>query len=150
MSVIYNIMDDISAQSIETALLTLGRRLRLEKRRVKVGGRTISDADLAQRAGVSRSTVARLWQGEPIGTDNLVRIVRALGRIDLLHPLIGEAGPSPYERLEPLRKGRRGRRAQALQGSRAPDVSTEPIPVADADAMRRKYEAKGRDAKGRG
>lgn len=143
-------MHDIAAQSIETALLTLGRRLRLEKRRLKVAGRTISDADLAQRAGVSRSTVARLWQGEPIGTDNLVRIVRALGRLDLLHPLIGEAGLSPYERLEPPRRRRRGHRAQAFEGSPVPDVSREPIPVADADAMRRKYDAKGRDAKGRG
>lgn len=137
-------MHDIAAQSIETALLTLGRRLRLEKRRLKVAGRTISDADLAQRAGVSRSTVARLWQGEPIGTDNLVRIVRALGRIDLLHSLIGEADPSPYERLGPLRKARRGRRSHAVDNSSSPDVSREPIPVADADAMRRKYDPKGR------
>ena len=129
-----------SGASVDALLRALGQRLKQQKRALKSGrGRTLTDEELAQRAGVSRSTVVRLWQGEPIGTDNLIRVIRALDCLDLLQALITEPEPTPLQRLQSARRRRTRRQAPPL-----PPPSAR-IPVADAQALRDKYGNKGTD-----
>ncbi len=77
------------------------RALRLQQnRRVR---------DLAADAGVSPRTIDRLEAGRNIGTENLVRVIRALGRLQAFEVLIPAPEVSPYD-VERLR-GKVRRRA---------------------------------------
>ncbi len=53
--------------------------------------------DLAAESGVSAGTVARLEAGQSIGTGNLVRIMRALGRVQGFETLVPAPEISPYD-----------------------------------------------------
>jgi len=65
--------------------------------------------DLAADAGVSPRTIDRLEAGRNIGTENLVRVIRALGRLQAFEVLVPAPEVSPYD-VERLR-GRVRRRA---------------------------------------
>ena len=82
------------------------RALRLQQnRRVK---------DLAADAGVSPRTIDRLEVGRSIGTKNLVRVMRGLGRLQAFEAFIPVPEVSPYD-VERLR----GRiRQRASRGDR--------------------------------
>ena len=82
------------------------RALRLQQnRRVK---------DLAAHAGVSPRTIDRLEAGRSIGTKNLVRVMRGLGRLQAFEAFIPVPEVSPYD-VERLR----GRiRQRASRGDR--------------------------------
>jgi len=55
--------------------------------------RGLTQAQLADRAGVERKTVARLEHGDGgVSTENLMRVLRALGILDLLSRSL-----DPYE-----------------------------------------------------
>jgi transcriptional regulator with XRE-family HTH domain len=58
----------------------------------------ISQEQLASDAGVSKSTVERIETGREVKLTSLVRILRALGRLELLDQLVPEPLPSPIER----------------------------------------------------
>jgi transcriptional regulator with XRE-family HTH domain len=88
----------------EVVLAELGRRLargRLDA--------NLSQKQLAQEAGVSKATVERLEAGDPVKSNVLIRVLRALGRLDAIDRLVPEPLPSPVERLE--LEGRRRQRA---------------------------------------
>ncbi len=109
--------------SDESVLGELGNRLgrtRLE--------RNWTQAQLAREAGVSKATVERLEAGEPVRSTNLVRVLRALGRLEALDRLVPEPLPQPIERLR--LQGRRRRRAS---GARAKSPSDEAEPWTWAD-----------------
>jgi transcriptional regulator with XRE-family HTH domain len=79
----------------ETVLRELGERvsrLRLQ--------RNVTQAQLADEAGVDRKAVSRVEAGEPVQLVTLVRVLRALGRLDALDALVPELQPSPMELLE--------------------------------------------------
>ncbi len=82
------------------------RALRLQQnRRVK---------DLAADAGVSPRTIDRLEAGRSIGTKNLVRVMRGLGRLQAFEVFVPMPEVSPYD-VERLR----GRiRQRASRGDR--------------------------------
>jgi len=77
--------------------------------------RQLTAAQVADRAGISRYTVMRLENGESTSTENLLRVARALGVLDVL-----VAALDPYatdwgrlrsqevlpERVRPPRNGR--------------------------------------------
>lgn len=65
--------------------------------------------DLAADAGVSPRTIDRLEAGRNIGTENLVRVMRALGRLQAFDALVPVPEVSPYD-VERLR-GKVRRRA---------------------------------------
>ncbi len=65
--------------------------------------------DLAADAGVSPRTIDRLEAGRNTGTENLVRVMRALGRLQALEALVPVPEVSPYD-VERLR-GKVRRRA---------------------------------------
>lgn len=58
--------------------------------------------DLAAGAGVSSRTIDRLEAGRNVGTENLVRVMRGLGRLQAFEALIPVPEVSPYdvERLQ--------------------------------------------------
>jgi putative transcriptional regulator len=102
----------------DLVLRELGERLartRLE--------RNLSQAELAKEAGVSKRTIERVEAGEAVKSDSLIRVLRGLGRLEVLDRLVPEPLPSPVERLR--LQGRRRRRAGA---SRAPRDSTATEP----------------------
>jgi transcriptional regulator with XRE-family HTH domain len=101
----------------QTVLTELGRRLartRLE--------RNISQEGLAIEAGVSKSTVERLEAGRPVKLTSFLRVLRALGQVDVLDRLVPEPLPSPIERVR-LQGRRRQRAARPRnQGSAQPET----------------------------
>lgn len=82
--------------------LALSKRIRAY--RVGMG---ISQRDLAERSGISTTSVSRFEQTGAITLNNLISILRTLGAIDRIRELIPEPqSPSPLELLEASRKTR--------------------------------------------
>lgn len=95
--------------SDSVVLEQLGERLartRLEQ--------NLSQERLATEAGVSKATVERLEAGEPVKSTSLIRVLRALGRLEALDQLLPEPLPSPIERIR--LHGRRRQRARSPRG----------------------------------
>jgi transcriptional regulator with XRE-family HTH domain len=88
----------------DAVMRELGQRL--ERRRLE---RNETQAELAARAGVSRTTVIRIEQGGGGTIKALLRILRADGLLGGLDALVPPPAPSPIELLE--RDGRQRRRA---------------------------------------
>jgi transcriptional regulator with XRE-family HTH domain len=85
---------DFSTASGEAIIAALGQRL--EGLRLS---RNITQAELAERAGVSRSTLTRLAEGRGVSLDSFVRVMRALGLADHLAALLPDPSMRPVERL---------------------------------------------------
>ncbi len=70
--------------------------------------------DLAADSGVSPRTIDRLEAGHSIGTENLVRVMRGLGRLQAFEAFIPVPEVSPYEiaRLRGRVRRRASRRAR--------------------------------------
>lgn len=109
----------LETQNSDTAVLKeLGTRLarnRLE--------RNISQAQLALEAGVSKTTVERLEAGKSVKLESFVRILRALGQLELLARLLPEPLPSPIQRVRLQGKRRQratGKRGRAQADEQAP------------------------------
>ncbi|MBS1561010.1 MAG: helix-turn-helix transcriptional regulator [Bacteroidetes bacterium] len=106
-----------STMTDEAVLRELGERLERERL-----SRNLTQAALAERAGVSKRTIERFESGE-VGTQltGFLRICRAmevLGALDLILP---DKMPSPMELLK--HQGKRRRRATT---SREPDQPQKP------------------------
>ncbi|WP_312166804.1 helix-turn-helix transcriptional regulator [Phenylobacterium sp.] len=99
----------------EAALSEIGERisrLRLD--------RAWTQADLAEAAGVSKSTIERLENGSSTQLGNLLRALRALGALENLELLLPPSGPRPIEMLERHGKMRQRVRSSAPSSSSAP------------------------------
>ncbi len=100
--------------SPNTIIATLGRQLndiRLSQ--------NISQQQLAERAGVSRSTLTRLADGKPISLDSFVRVMQALGLSDHLAALLPDPSVRPVERVR-LDGGERQRAGRKSAAAPAP------------------------------
>ncbi|HMP72080.1 MAG TPA: helix-turn-helix domain-containing protein [Kiritimatiellia bacterium] len=91
----------------EAVLAELGRRLA----QVRIG-QNISQAELAQRAGVGKRTLERVEAGETTQTRTLFRILRELGLLAQLDALLPEPKPRPRDVIRedgrlPRRAGRK-------------------------------------------
>jgi len=99
----------ITALTTDAAVLgELGERLsrtRLE--------RNLTQRELAAEAGVERKAIQRLEAGESVTLLSLIRILRALGLLEVLDGLVPEPTPSPIELLS--LQGRRRRRASGAR-----------------------------------
>ena len=86
---------DFSTASSDDIIAALCRRI--DEIRLS---RNISQADLAREAGVSRSTLTRIADGQAISLDSFVRVMRALRLTDHLKRLQYSANvyriPVPY------------------------------------------------------
>lgn len=67
---------------------------RLKELRLK---QNISRQDLAVSSGVSMSSIVRMEDGEIKSFESLIRVLRTLGKIDVLLPLVEEEEISPNE-----------------------------------------------------
>ena len=85
---------DFSLASSEAIIKALFERL--EEIRLS---HNISQADLAEEAGVSRSTITRLARGQAISVDSFVRVMQALGLADHLASLLPNPKVRPVERI---------------------------------------------------
>jgi len=94
---------DFTVASSDTVIKALFERL--EEIRLS---RNVSQAALAKEAGVSRSTMTRLAQGQGISVDSFVRIMQALGLADHLAALLPNPTVRPVERIR-LEGGERRR-----------------------------------------
>jgi transcriptional regulator with XRE-family HTH domain len=92
---------------------------RLVKHRLN---RNLTQAELAESAGISKRTLARLENGEPTQLESFLRVVTALGLADGLDRLVPDVPESPIQQLE--RAGRTRQRATGRRGLR----SEEPEP----------------------
>ena len=90
----------------DVVLEALGRRLL--RRRL---GFQLTQAKLAEQAGVSKRTVERIESGAAAQTLSLIRILRVLDLLQGLDQLIPETGPSPMDLLK--LKGKERKRASS-------------------------------------
>ena len=96
--------------AVEAALERLGRNIRTARLR-----RLLTQAQLAERVGVSRFVVAGVEQGKP--STGIAAYVGALWALGLLEDLLAVADPSEDAQgmaLERARAPKRARRAQTL------------------------------------
>jgi transcriptional regulator with XRE-family HTH domain len=95
----------ITSDLTDTAILTeLGERLahaRIDRR--------LTQAALADEAGVAKRTIERIEAGRPAEIGTLIRLLRVLGLSGGLDQLVPEAAPSPMALLKS--RGRERRRA---------------------------------------
>jgi transcriptional regulator with XRE-family HTH domain len=98
--------------SDETVLQEIGRSM--ARRRVEL---ELTQAALAEQAGVAKRTVERIEAGLSTQTANLIRIFRVLGLIEGLAALIPETGPRPLDLLR--LKGKQRQRASAKKTAKS-------------------------------
>jgi transcriptional regulator with XRE-family HTH domain len=70
---------------------------RLAQRRIMAG---LSQAELARKAGIGRSTVERMEAGHSTQMFSFLRVLRVLGLLEQFVELIPEPGPSPMQLLK--------------------------------------------------
>ena len=90
--------------SDKAALILLGSRVQRERL-----NRNLTQAELAERAGIGPRTVRYLEAGRQTTVETLIRVLRALEKLDALNALLPEPGMSPLQ-LAKL-KGRERQRA---------------------------------------
>lgn len=105
----------ITEQLTDSAILTeLGRRLR----GLRLQRGEFTQEGLAEEAGVSTATVARIEGGRSTQSTSLIRVLRALGLVGGLEGLIPEPRPSPIELLERSQRQRKRVRPAASESHR--------------------------------
>jgi len=100
--------------SDEAILGELGRRI--ARRRLDL---SITQADVAERAGVSKRTLERIEAGASAQMSSLIRIFRVLDLMPGLERMIPEAEPRPMELLK--QKGKVRRRAPSRKHAERPE-----------------------------
>ena len=98
----------LSTLSDEQLLEALGRRIA----RYRLN-QNLTQSALAEEAGVSLPTLQRMEAGRSSQTSNLIRVLRALGKVDNLNALLPEPVASPMQLLEA--RGRVRRRASSTK-----------------------------------
>jgi transcriptional regulator with XRE-family HTH domain len=101
---------NIQAEMGERAILgEIGHRL--ARRRL---ASNLTQATLAERAGVSKRTVERVEAGESAQLSSWIRILRVLDLVDGLELLVPDPGPSPMDLLKLRGKERRRARGKPV------------------------------------
>jgi len=90
----------------EAVLAELGRRI--ARRRLDRG---ITQADVAEQAGLGKRTVERVEAGGDTQMSTIVRLLHVLGLTEGLERLVPETGPGPMELLK--MKGKERKRASS-------------------------------------
>jgi len=107
----------ISKLLLDDAILAeIGQRIADHRLRLQ-----LTQADLAEQAGVAKRTVERIEAGASAQMSSMIRIFRVLDLLPGLNQLIPDAGPSPMELLK--RKGKPRKRASGSRRADKPDES---------------------------
>jgi transcriptional regulator with XRE-family HTH domain len=96
-------------------------RLGAELRRMRLE-RNLSQAEVATRAGLDRTTVVKLEAGRAATLLTVVQVLRAMDRLDLLDVFHQEPQPTPYMLVEAQTQYLKKQRKRA--GRKKPDVIT--------------------------
>ena len=96
--------------AVATALCRRLEEIRLSK--------NISQANLAQQAGVSRSTMTRIADGRSVSLDSFIRVMQALQLGNHLACLLPDPAVRPVERAQ--HQGAQRRRASSKRKSDKP------------------------------
>lgn len=83
---------------------------RLKELRLK---QNISRQDLSISSGVSMSSIVRMEEGEIKSFESFIRILRTLGKIDILLPLVEEEEISPNEYFKMMQSTQKKTRRRA-------------------------------------
>lgn len=102
-----------------TLLERLGRRI--ERHRLEAN---LTQAELAERAGIGKRTLERLEAGNGAALVTLVRVLRALQLLDGLDQLVPELPPSPIQQLK-----LRGKQRQRVSHRRRRAVAAPEGPI---------------------
>jgi transcriptional regulator with XRE-family HTH domain len=78
----------------------------------------VTQADMAEQAGVSKRTVERIEAGASAQFSTIIRILRVLDLLQGLAHLIPESGPRPLDLLK-----QKGKVRQRASGKRQPDLA---------------------------
>ena len=97
-----------------TIMTKVGERLKAVRLK-----QNITQQTLAKESGVSLSSVKKIEKGEIRSFDSLLRVLRMLGKLDVLLPLVEEEQLSPSEYYELVQK------VGAYQRKRAAGKSTK-------------------------
>jgi len=106
-------MFNFKTMTDDAVLEELGRRL--ERRRIDL---KLTQAKLAEQAGVSKRTLERMEAGAVTQTRNLIRILRMLDLLQGFEQLIPETGPRPMDLLK--FKGKERKRASSSSAVNQP------------------------------
>ena len=88
--------------------------------------RNLTQEALAEQAGVSRATVARLEKGGSASLTNVIRLLRALNLLKYLDALVPEPPPSPIQQLRTKKRQRRRATSTSTSTSAITDGGTAP------------------------
>lgn len=105
-------MVDIYMLSDAMILAKIGERLKSVRLK-----QNITQQTLAEESGVSLSSVKKIEKGEIGSFDSLLRVLRTLGKLDVLQPLVEEEQMSPSEYYEMVNKVGKSQRKRAAAKS---------------------------------
>ena len=112
---------NIESGMTDTAILAiLGKRV--ERHRIEAG---LTQAELAERAGIGKRTLERLEAGRGTELVTLIRVLRILNSLESLERLLPELPPSPIEQLK-LRGKQRQRAFRPRRGRKPNERSGRP------------------------
>ena len=101
-------MDDMYMLADEVVQRKIGERLKTIRLK-----QNITQQALADESGVSLSSVKKIEKGEIGSFDSLLRVLRTLGKLDVLLPLVEEEQLSPSEYYEWVQKAGAHQRKRA-------------------------------------
>ena len=101
-------MEDVYMLSDSMILTRIGERLKAVRLK-----QNITQQSLAEESGVSLSSVKKIEKGEIGSFDSLLRVLRTLGKLDVLLPLVEEEQLSPSEYYELVNKASKAQRKRA-------------------------------------
>lgn len=91
---------------------------RVERQRIEAG---LTQAELAERAGIGKRTLERVEAGHGAELVTLIRILRSLNALEGFERLLPELPPSPIEQLK-----LRGKQRKRVSHSRGRNPPTKP------------------------
>lgn len=108
-------MNLLNSQQMEQHLCKRLESIRLMK--------NISQAKLAEEAGVSRRTISRMENGKGVSLDTFIRVMQALNLTSQLNALIPSTDIRPIDRVN--RRGRKAPRKNASSPRNKKDRAAE-------------------------
>ena len=101
-------MEDVYMLADEMILTKIGERLKAVRLK-----QNITQQRLAEDSGVSLSSVKKIENGEIRSFESLLRVLRTLGKLEVLQPLVEEEQLSPSEYYELVQKAGAHQRKRA-------------------------------------
>lgn len=102
-------MEDIYMLTDKTILTKIGEKLKLVRLKQNITQQSLSEA-----ANVSLSTIKKIEKGEISSFDAFLRVLRTLGKLDVLQQLVEEEQLSPSEYYNMVQASKTKQRKRAV------------------------------------